>query len=673
MTSSERAIVAAIFLTGLLLRLLATDRLAVEHFDEGVYTSTLWYDYQTGEPWPARHLYAPPLLSWLMRMADMVPGLHARAAFVPGILTGALTTLVLWFMVREWFGKSAGLFAACLVAFSDFHIMSSRMALTDVPVLFLICLSVSCGTRGIARQSLRSMVWAGLTCGLAWWTKYTGWLPLAIVGSGSSLWWIWRGRRELSLIRLLSLQLAMLSVSVIVWLPWWWRLQDLGGYAAVAANHRGYLGTAATWSERLATQLTCQFLLDGLCGAVSVGVGMLAASTYRWMQSRTRGPDPAVTGAPLVAFPPPRLLARFVLAATALTIIASTIWTPLLLTCLALAGLSGMALWPILYRSFVRRQSGDCSPTGPHSLPLGPGDLACAPTIDPTLGLCTVTAWLTGMLLTTPLYHPYPRLMLPLLTAIWIAASGGAGWWIESSLSVARRPAAAGPPRTRLQSLATRLVSLLLLFATASSILMNQDFLHSLIYSDRTSLQQAAAEIAAICSRDALGHDLPPVPAPLLNQTIRPRDADESQVQAARTADTSAEQRNGDSSEPAVTTEADPTDPGRVRMVLYAYGEPALLYHLSQLGIVVRPVSHLNLRNPDGDRNATPAYLVIGPYAKRTPGFWDDWLERHHDFRFLRNATFRPSELVLLDLFPPAWLKSHPEAAEQTLEVYRIR
>lgn len=665
-SNSEPLIVMAVFLAGLVLRLYAGDRLAVEHFDEGIYSSVMWYDAQVGSPYPARHLYAPPLLSAMISGFDWIPGLRWIAPFLPAICAGAMTTVAVWWLAGMWFGRAAGLFAAVIAGLSDFHIISSRTALTDVPVLLFILLSVGWGTAGLNHDCLKRMAVAGLFCGLAWWTKYTGWLPLAIAGSGGTLWWVWRGRLKFGAFRLATLMLMMGGVAFLTWLPWLWQLQTAGGYAAVAANHRGYLGDFSVWTDRLATQFSYQFWLDGISGNLSVGIGMLIAAGHRWMQatgstwnrraaaggsqegirplmsdqSSGRETDRAVEGhvsSGTVIFPPVQLLVRFVLAAFSLSIVASAVWTPLLLTCLAVAGLSGMYLWPVLLRAYHRGQTGDLSPTIEGGVGMSMGDLACAPRIDPTLGLCTLTAWFAGMLLTTPLYYPYARLSLPLLMSIWIAAAAGVGWWIEANLSMARRSPVAPAP-SGLQLFATRLVALMAFMAVAISLMLSNQFDAGRIYSDRTSLRQAAAEIAIRCAADARsrGTSHTPLETEDQNQSL------------------SIEQLRA------------------TRMVIYAFAEPAVLFHLNEMGVIARPVSHLNLTSPIASESATPAYLVVGPYAKRTPGFWESWLEQQMNFKYVAETTFFPSPVVLLDLFTPAWIQRHEEAAEQRLEVYGI-
>ncbi|MFN9969112.1 MAG: glycosyltransferase family 39 protein, partial [Phycisphaerae bacterium] len=98
----------------------------------------------------------------VMRLLNLLPGLHSWVPMLPALIAGILTPLVFWRTARAWFGSAAGLFAVAIVSLSDFHIFYSRTALTDVPVLLFIILSVNRGIFGIQNCSVRSMILAGL-------------------------------------------------------------------------------------------------------------------------------------------------------------------------------------------------------------------------------------------------------------------------------------------------------------------------------------------------------------------------------------------------------------------------------------------------------------------------------------------------------------------------------
>lgn len=671
----ESTAVAGFFLLGLWLRMAHLEREAVEHFDEGIYASVLWYDGEFNAPYPARQFYAPPLISTMMAFFSGIPWLARYAPFLPSALLGSTTILALWLLARSWFGKPAGIFISAIVALSDFHVVYSRMALTDVACLFWMIMAVGLGTRAVSRQSFRTAAAAGIVCGLAWWTKYTGWLPLAILCSGSGLWWLLQGRKSMSSIRLFGILATIVVVAAAVFAPWLWQLRDVGGYEAVVATHASYVTGWSSWTRNLSRQLTDQFLFDGLTGQLSLGLGLGFAGLLRWMSGRsTWNAAPGSSNSTIaVSFPPFSLLLRFLTAAIALSVISVRIRAPLMLICLAAGGLCGIYLWPVLQRMWQRRVVNDLSPTSPGALPLSAMDLECAATIDPTLGFCTTLTWFVGMLFSTPMYSPFSRLFFPLLAAVWLAAAGGIAWWLESNLSVARRMVGTGetaPKRTWPQ----KLVFLMLTAAVISSFLeftdnnqlafvSKDDLFRSSLFADRRSIVIDAGKIANACARDAQDIDVPrDTAAPTINlNSMTP----ETLAAAAQIATDTGSQN-------APVNESESPSPGSVKMIVYVYGEPALLFHLNQSGVTAAPVSHLNLRD-FGDRPpAIPTFVVFGPHAKRTTGFWEELMQRSLNFRPVTKIDYSPSDVTLRDIFNPLWLREHPEARQQTLEVHRV-
>ena len=63
---------------GVALRFAFVGRLAIEHFDEGVYASNVWFDGSDGFGYPQVGLYAPPLLPLTIE-ALLLCGLGDRA------------------------------------------------------------------------------------------------------------------------------------------------------------------------------------------------------------------------------------------------------------------------------------------------------------------------------------------------------------------------------------------------------------------------------------------------------------------------------------------------------------------------------------------------------------------------------------------------------------------
>lgn len=653
----ELVLVAILFFMSGFLRWWHLDREAVDHFDEGVYSSVLWYEGQTGTSYPAREFYAPPGLPFCIELSSWIPGVGERAPLLPALVFGSLTPLVFWLAARRWFGIPAGLFALSICGLSEFHILYSRMAMTDVPALFWILVAVAVGVEAVSARSIKLAIFSGIACGIAWWFKYTGWLPLAILWSGSIVWWIWVGRRSASIGNVLKTLAIVTATSLLVFAPWWWQLQSVGGYSAIGRHHAGFVGGWDQWSRNLGEQFACQFWLDGFFGATSLGLGLLAAGLVRWRAALGSTWNMGKSGAEgssrnnALVF----LILRFVAAAAGLWMVTLRIWTPLMLCCLAAGGGSGLVLWPVLQGAWHRRSTRDISPTTDDALPLTPEDLEVAPAIDPALGFCITACWFGGMLVSTPLYHPYSRLFFPFLAAVWLAAAAGIGWWLESNVSVARRDPADLPKR----SWANTLVNAMLAAAVFSSFLQvnaddeiefisTQQLLHSSLYSPRTSIIVASNAIADLVAANAEGAWEPPVPV-ASGETIFPANVKPASVPELPAL--SAEQRS------------------KVKAVVYVYAEPALLFHLNRAGILARPVADLQVSAHEG----TPTYLIFGPNGKHNNGFWDALSAQETQLKWIVDVPYRPGEISMLDLFSTRWLRLHEDATTQNFELYRIR
>jgi dolichyl-phosphate-mannose-protein mannosyltransferase len=622
LSTKELVVVAGAIAIGCVLRCSQLDQVAVEHFDEGVYSSTAWYHEVSYEPYPARHLYAPPGLPWTIGLASWIFG-PTVGPFLPGLLAGGLTILFVWGFTRAMFGMVAGLVVVLLASFSDYHIVYSRMALTDVPVMMWILVSVWLGATGIDQQRGRLMFLAGLACGCAWWTKYSGWLPLAIISSGSVFWWVMGGRQRCGLVRLLFLIGLMVVTSILVWCPWYFQLGDVGGYSAVAANHAAYLNRWSAWQHNLAAQINWYTQMESWLSAVAILTGMMCAGTQRWFDARRSTWNRSTTAGTGIT---PGLLGRFLGAALLLCIATLSIGSFGTMAAVGVSGMAGLFLWPVL--SVLRHESevAVAAKAGKRDAPrlFDEADFRAAPHLDPQLAACIITAWFCGMLLMTPRYTPFPRLLLPLLTAVWITAAAGAGWWIEACINVARKTAQTGS-RSRLTLLQVAVTSLVVVSVCTGLWVLNGTSVPQMtIYEPRTGLRDASYEVAELC-REAVGE------------------------QASKPSETPS-------------------------FVVHAFGEPAVLYHLHQAGVVTSPVQDVDLTPASFQGQTLPTFLVFGPNALRTPGFLYDWVDGDYRYEHIGDVEWEPSQVVLFNLFSPEWLLQHPaDERLQLLEVYRLR
>lgn len=392
----EIAWLAAAILLGAVLRLGYPGRMAIDHFDEGVYASNFWFGEEQGYAYPARHLYAPPLLpaaiEWTMIIAALC-GIRPSGfiPMIPSLIAGLLTIPSLWWVGRRWFGPTAGIVAAWLVAASDLHASYSRAALTDVPVCLFILWGIYFLKQAMESGTWRDLLLASLFTGLAWWTKYNGWLPLAVGLSGGIAWQIFLPRNQRMWGTVLKRWSIVAGLSFLLWSPVLIGLQKQGGYQAVAANHRQYIHGLSQWWPNAIHQGLNAGIYDNIVG---IPVEIWAETVDQRMRGQL--------GGKLLHFNSVKAVQPDIttFASSTLSVFERTVIFPMsrvLLLATPLFLLLG-ALTGILIRLFR-----------------GPED-------SQRIGLWFVFAWIAGLCVATPFYQPYPRLILPLHVALWLGA-----------------------------------------------------------------------------------------------------------------------------------------------------------------------------------------------------------------------------------------------------------
>ncbi|WP_437225447.1 ArnT family glycosyltransferase [Planctomicrobium sp. SH661] len=621
------------------LRAWSPGNMGIEHFDEGVYASNLFSDHLDFK-YPDRQFYAPPLWPAILEWVLILSGANPHAVMWVNVVLGtALVAAVFWTtkeLVRverpeqrvqsienrragdvslpmnllNQFSETAGLAAAAIVAFSDMFIQYSRAALTDTPVCLWMTLAVGAGARAYRTASWGWVLAGGLLTGLAWWTKYNGWLPLAILGSGLAGWLLLtrEGRASLKFssprpgptagrkkkvkatsprslpvgIRQ-SLQYGgIVAVAVICWLPYLSELQPTGGYAAVAANHRGYLVGWSGWGSSLLRHLEVDRYYSR--GATLFGV-VLATQIAWWLSPRAGQLAPRPTrksgrGSPLLTL---------AISLPAVLVIAGAGLIPALL--------AGGLLIPLC--CYSRKCPGQRWPVLP-------------------LGGWLLLAWIIGLGLTTPLYRPYPRLILPWLISLSMAAGIG----LALAAAVLRELAAdsendsgdvaasAGRPTSK-RKLVDVLVAVLLPLGVAAWILSPK----GVQWEDRNGLRIAADEIVAGIQSDLQGRAPSKVP--------------------------------------------------EMDCVIYVLAEPGLYYHLAaleneKLKFITQPASDLGMLTSGKIDPRVPAYLVTGPHSKDEAAQLQASKDRANQVHYgsIENGatgySYHPSDLVLLDDKSPA-------------------
>jgi 4-amino-4-deoxy-L-arabinose transferase-like glycosyltransferase len=368
--------------------------MAVEHFDEGVYASNLWFAAEEAYQYPNRHLYAPPLLPFFIEWSVVLFGPKGMAPMLPNLVAGWGTILLAGWVAYRWFGPVAAMVCMVLAAFSDVHILFCRTALTDALLCFLLIASVYLAASAYEHRHFGFAIAAGVVAGLAWWTKYNGWLAIGVAGGGVVCEVLHRRPwRELYLS--LTIWCIIALVAALVWLPVPLSLeQGFGGYSAVAQNHAKYIVGFDGWFRSLVTQTLLLRELEGPSTIAGMIIGLVGPLLVMAPSQFGMSVDDEVS----INRTNIRRLGISTSVVTAV-VGAGLLWGFVLV--LAVLGMVGIFVG-------VRSQWTIWRAGKPSHR------------IDYLLVMLMV--WFLGLCAATPFYHPYPRLTLPWHLAAWLLA-----------------------------------------------------------------------------------------------------------------------------------------------------------------------------------------------------------------------------------------------------------
>ncbi len=627
----ELVIAAVITLAGFAMRFAFLSEVAVEHFDEGVYASNLLFP-DSGYEYPDRFLYAPPLLPSAIEWSTILLGTAPWVPLLPALILGSLTVPLLWWTVRNWFNPGAGVAAASFCAFSEFHIAMSRSALTDAPLVFFLLLSVFLILEAIVTERLGIATAGGFAAGLAWATKYNGWLSLAIVTSGTVAAFVLDAllRRTVQrrarfdqqlqdeensidtapLIRLGAIArviAVVLLAAAITWVPVWQDIDEHGGYSRVSGNHAKYFAGLSGWVDGAIRHVVIQGHYAGTLTwlgsivAVAAGVVVMRRERFTWNTDPCSIGDPSheVGDGPTGStWNMTQICFLFLRAAPLVSVIILVpLAGPLCLSTLGFAIAQGSLM-------FDRLPFRDG-----HS-----NDELRLQVLRRLLGSCLGLAWFLGLLVATPLYRPYPRLLLPLMCVLWI----GSGLFVSQHVfsiprhSKSLKPSLPALSRGRI-ALSVSVLGLLMFLSLAFGGLN--------AWQQRDGLMLASRRLATDVAADCQG--------------------EYSEIED-------------------------------VDFVIYVFGEPALLHHLSDAHprIHVRAAMSLSFARPDREHADVPTYLAAGPHARRNEDFAR---QREHLGKRLKPVgvyPWQPSSFVLLDDMAPSQIK---DSGGEEIRLYRVQ
>ncbi|MGE0812593.1 MAG: ArnT family glycosyltransferase [Vicinamibacterales bacterium] len=286
----EWAVVAAILILAFALRTWRLDTASIDHYDEGVYAfSALGLSHAGGSLHPEQR-NSPALHSWVTSVAFRLAGASDLVMLAVNAGLGTITVGLLWFLARGWFGAGPAIGAAALLALNDYHVALSRSGLTDPLFGLLFVLALGATMAALERPAVGRAVLAGVAVGLAWNTKYHGWLSVVVVTSGLVPFAIGRGWR-LKEYAVAVRQLAIITaVALACYLPWMLYLIDaFGGYGAMAKYQTSFL--SRNWPGNFLRQAAQQIYFDGALTRISLpaaavamaAVGPVWPSSARWL------------------------------------------------------------------------------------------------------------------------------------------------------------------------------------------------------------------------------------------------------------------------------------------------------------------------------------------------------------------------------------------------------
>ncbi|QDT63408.1 ArnT family glycosyltransferase [Calycomorphotria hydatis] len=445
----------------LLLRCMFPGRLAIEHYDEGIYAANLISSAETNFTHPALAFHAPPLLPLLIEFSLILFGTGGAIPMLPSIILGTATVPLCWWASRRWFGPATGISAAAMVTFLDMHVLYSRTALTDGPATFFLIAGVYLTWEAITRTSFRWAIAAGVVIALGWSTKYTGWLPLAISLAGTLPWVIFQWKERAKQLPSLGLiWLTMTGVAVLCWLPTWRWLQSVGGYAAISANHASYV---VPWSEAWATlwqQIGNQWAFESPACHLGISLALILAVV---VHERFRPSWKVILTAFLCAMP--------LIAAARFLTTAGLLWL------LGMASCRSIVAYDVMRWKFWKPDDSEATP-------------------ERSLACWMLLAWIVGLTLALSHYQPYPRLGLPLLAGCGLGAAvtiAALAQWITRLQPVTWK--------TKQWSLLVTVVVVTVGLSLAFAGSRSQRFL-AVAWADRTATRKVAEKIIE-ASREA--------------------------------------------------------------------------------------------------------------------------------------------------------------------------
>ncbi len=180
----------------------------------------------------------PPVALWVMELSGRIFGFSSWSMLLPQALAGLATVMVLYNLVRRWFGEPAAALSSLAVALTPVAVVIFRFDNPDAILTLLLVLAMWAFWRAIETARTLWLVLSGALVGLAFLTKS---LDAFIVVPALGLTYLWCGPPRLG--RRIG-QLGWAALAVLVSSGWWVTIVELWPNGA-----RPYIGGSTDNSE----------------------------------------------------------------------------------------------------------------------------------------------------------------------------------------------------------------------------------------------------------------------------------------------------------------------------------------------------------------------------------------------------------------------------------------
>jgi 4-amino-4-deoxy-L-arabinose transferase-like glycosyltransferase len=180
----------------------------------------------------------PPAALWVMELSGRILGFSSWSMLLPEALAGLATVMVLYHLVRRWFGEPAAVFASLALALTPVAVVIFRYNDPDAFLTLLLVLAAWALWRAIETGKTIGLVLSAALVGLAFLTKT---LDAFIVVPALGVTYLWCGPPRLA--RRLG-QLGWAALALLVSSGWWVAIVELWPQSA-----RPYIGGSTDNSE----------------------------------------------------------------------------------------------------------------------------------------------------------------------------------------------------------------------------------------------------------------------------------------------------------------------------------------------------------------------------------------------------------------------------------------